>query len=111
MNNYTFDELYIGLKEEFEVTVTEEKMKQFENISGDINPLHINKEYANSKEKCLLQGIDINFKLPVFIGEKLKVVGEVKYLNEAYKVMEIKAFIKNEKGKKVSTALIKVGII
>ena len=44
MNSYTFDELYIGLKEEFEVTVTEKKMKQFENISGDINPLHINKE-------------------------------------------------------------------
>ena len=137
MNNYTFEELYLGLKEEFEVIVTEEKMKQFENMSGDINPLHINKEYANSKnmpdrvvygmltssfystlvgvylpgEKCLLQGIDIKFKVPVFIGEKLKVVGEIKYLNEAYRIAEIKAFIKNEKGKKISTATIKVGVI
>ena len=49
MNKYTFEELYIGLKEEFEVVITEEKMRQFENMSGDINPLHINKEYANSK--------------------------------------------------------------
>ena len=137
MNKYTFEELYIGLKEEFEVVITEEKMKQFENMSGDINPLHINKEYANFKnmpdrvvygmltssfystlvgvylpgEKCLLQGIDINFKAPVFIGDKLKVVGEIKYLNEAYKIVEIKAFIKNEKGKKISTATIKVGVI
>ena len=87
MKKYNFEDLYIGLKEEFEVIVTEEKMKQFEKLSGDINPLHLNEEYAKSKnmdgrvvygmltssfystlvgvylpgEKCLLQGIDISF--------------------------------------------------
>lgn len=49
MNKYKFEDLYLGLKEEFDVVVTEEKMKQFENLSGDINPLHINEEYASEK--------------------------------------------------------------
>ena len=137
MKKYNFEDLYIGLKEEFEVIVTEEKMKQFEKLSGDINPLHLNEEYAKSKnmdgrvvygmltssfystlvgvylprEKCLLQGIDISFKKPVFIGGKLKVIGEVKYLNEAYKIAEIKAYILNENNKKISTATIKIGVI
>ena len=137
MNKYKFEDLYLGLKEEFDVVVTEEKMKQFENLSGDINPLHIDEEYAKSKkmigkvvygmltssfystlvgvylpgEKCLLQGIDINFKKPVFIGEQLKVVGEVKYLNEVYRIAEIKAYILNKENKKISTATIKVGVI
>lgn len=137
MKKYEFNDLYIGLKEEFEVVITEENMKNFEKISGDLNPLHISKEYAKSKnmidrvvygmltssyystlvgmhlpgERCLLQGIDISFRLPVFIGEKLKIVGEISYINTLYKVVEIKAYIKNENGKKISTAKIKVGVL
>lgn len=137
MKKYEFNDLYIGLKEEFEVVITEENMKNFEKISGDLNPLHTSKEYAKSKnmidrvvygmltssyystlvgmrlpgERCLLQGIDISFRLPVFIGEKLKIVGEISYINTLYKVVEIKAYIKNENGKKISTAKIKVGVL
>lgn len=137
MNTYTFEELYVGLEESFQVTVTEKMMEEFENISGDINPLHLDEEYAKSKnmkgkvvygmatssfystlvgvylpgERCLLQGININFKHPVFVGEKLTVTGKISYLNEAYKIAEIKAYITNENNKKISTAEIKVGVI
>lgn len=137
MNTYNFEELYLGMEEKFEVVVTEKMMEEFESVSGDVNPLHLNEEYAKTKnmkgkvvygmltssfystlvgvylpgEKCLLQGINISFRQPVFIGEKLTVVGKVNYLNEAYKIIEIKAHILNEQNKKISTAEIKVGVI
>ena len=110
MKYYDFEDLYIGLKEEFEVVLTDDKMQKFKDISGDENPLHTNEELALKKgmlgkvvygmltssfystlvgvhlpgEKCLLQGIDIIFKKPVYLNEKLKVVGEIKYINEVY---------------------------
>ena len=58
-----------------------------------------------------MQGIDIIFKKPVYLNEKLKVVGEIKYINEVYRSIEIRAYIKNEKNEKVSVAKIKVGVI
>ena len=137
MKYYDFEDLYIGLKEEFEVVLTDDKMQKFKDISGDDNPLHSNEELALKKgmlgkvvygmltssfystlvgvhlpgEKCLLQGIDIIFKKPVYLNEKLKVVGEIKYINEVYRSIEIRAYIKNEKNEKVSVAKIKVGVI
>ena len=133
MKYYDFEDLYIGLKEEFEVVLTDDKMQKFKDISGDENPLHTNEELALKKgmlgkvvygmltssfystlvgvhlpgEKCLLQGIDIIFKKPVYLNEKLKVVGEIKYINEVYRSIEIRAYIKNEKNEKVSVAKIK----
>ena len=122
MNEYKFEDLYIGLKASFKMKITEEMMKGFEIMTGDINPLHINREYAKEKgmldkvvygmltssfystlvgvylpgKKCLLQGIEISFKKPVYIGEEIEIYGEISYLNEAYKIAEIKAYIKNE---------------
>ena len=137
MKYYDFEDLYIGLKEEFEVVLTDDKMQKFKDISGDENPLHTNEELALKKgmlgkvvygmltssfystlvgvhlpgEKCLLQGIDIIFKKPVYLNEKLKLVGEIIYINEVYRSIEIRAYIKNEKNEKVSVAKIKVGVI
>lgn len=136
MNEYKFEDLYIGLKASFKIKITEEMMKGFEIMTGDINPLHINQEYAKEKgmldkvvygmltssfystlvgvylpgKRCLLQGIEISFKKPVYIGEEIEIYGEISYLNEAYKIAEIKAYVKNE-SKKISTAKITVGVI
>lgn len=137
MKYYNFEDLYIGLKEEFEIVLTADKLEKFKEISGDENPLHTNEEFALKKgmlgkvvygmltssfystlvgvylpgEKCLLQGIDIAFKKPVYLNEKLIIVGKIKYLNEVYRMAEIRAYIKNEKNEKVSVAKIKVGVI
>lgn len=136
MKEYKFEDLYIGLKASFKMKITEEMMKGFEIMTGDINPLHINREYAKEKgmldkvvygmltssfystlvgvylpgKRCLLQGIEISFKKPVYIGEEIEIYGEISYLNEAYKIAEIKAYVKNG-SKKISTAKITVGVI
>lgn len=137
MNNYVFEDLYIGLSADFEAVITDEMLESFIKLSGDVNPLHTDEGYAKLNgmngrvihgmltsslystlvgvylpgEKCLLHGIDIVFKKPVYINEKVKIYGEVVYLNEVFKIAEIKAYIKNVKNQKISIAKIKVGVI
>jgi len=133
---YRFIDLKLGLSESFKTNVTTEMMTQFMKLSGDNNPLHTDKDFAKSHgfdgpivygmltssfystlvgvylpgKYCVLQGMDISFHGPVFSGEELNVVGEISYINEAYKQIEIKAYILNQQGKKISKAKIKVGI-
>ena len=137
MNSYKFLDIYIGLEYSFDKKVTSEMMNKFLDISGDNNPLHVDSEYSKEKgfqdrvvygllsssfystlvgvylpgKYCILQGINIQFSKPVFINDDLKIIGKVTYINEAYKQIEIKAFITNQDNKKVSKATIKVGVM
>lgn len=137
MNEYKFSDIEIGLEESFEVKIDASKMDKFLDISNDINPLHVDSNYAKKKgfpgrvvyglltssfystlvgvhlpgKHCILQGIDIQFSKPVYIGDALKISGKVSYINEAYKQIEIKAFITNQNNEKVSKATIKTGVL
>jgi 3-hydroxybutyryl-CoA dehydratase len=137
MKEYTFNEIKVGLEEKFAVIVSQEMMTGFCELSGDTNPLHIDSSYAQSHsfkdrvvyglltssfystlvgvhlpgKHALLQGINIQFNKPVFIGDQLSIVGEVSYTNEALKVIEIKATISNQEEGKVSSAKITVGLL
>jgi len=103
MNHYTFDQIEIGTTETFQVTIDPEKMDMFANMSGDLNPMHVDEDYAISKgyqgrlvygmlassfystlvgmylpgEKCLLNKCDVDYKKPVYIGDVLTVEGQV----------------------------------
>ena len=48
MNEYTFSDIAVGMKESFSYPVTQEKQHMFTSLTGDVNPLHCNPEYANS---------------------------------------------------------------
>ena len=137
MNEYKFSDIEIGLEESFEVKIDTSMMDKFLDISNDINPLHVDSNYAKKKgfpnrvvyglltssfystlvgvylpgKYCILQGIDIQFSKPVYIGDTLKISGKISYINEAYKQIEIKAFITNQNNEKVSKATIKTGVI
>ena len=137
MNQYKFLEIEVGLEATFEVEVDKSMMDKFLEISNDINPLHIDNNYARKKgfpervvyglltssfystlvgvylpgKYCILQGIDIQFSNPVYIGDALKICGKVTYINKSYKQVEIKSFITNQNNKRVSKATIKIGVI
>ena len=137
MNEYKFSDIQIGLEESFKVKIDVFKMDKFLEISNDINPLHIDSNYAKEKgfrskvvyglltssfystligvylpgKYCILQGINVQFSKPVYIDDTLKVSGKISYINVAYKQVEIKAFITNQNNKKVSKATIKIGVI
>ena len=137
MNAYRWSDLAVGLKHEFEATVTEEMMQRFLRDTGDCNPLHVDASYARGKgfagrvvygmltaslystlagvhlpgRHCLLQGIDVAFLSPVFVGDRLTVSGEIAYLNDSCRQAEIRARIVNAAGVKVSRARIKAGVL
>ncbi|MEH6450101.1 MAG: MaoC family dehydratase [Oleispira sp.] len=137
MNEFILDDIYIGLTQSFSVTITEEMLDKFLAVTEDTNPLHIDKSYALSKgfsdrvayglltasfystlvgvhlpgKFCILQGLDIIFTKPVYIGNTLTITGKVSYINDAYKQLEIRAIISNQDGIIVSRAKIKTGLI
>ncbi|WP_299125667.1 MaoC/PaaZ C-terminal domain-containing protein [uncultured Tenacibaculum sp.] len=137
MKTYSFLDIKIGLKHSFEVEVNEERMRKFYEISGDNNPMHIDEDYAKTKgmkdrvvygmltssfysklvgvylpgKFALLHSIEVQFSKPVFIGDKLTVVGEVTAINDLFRQIEVKAYILNDNNQKVSRAKIKIGLV
>jgi len=136
MNEFEFDTIYIGLQTSFTIDIDEGKMTSFLAITSDINPLHTDAKFAISKgfkdkvtygmlsasfystlvgvylpgRYSVLHGLNIQFMQPVYAGDTLTIIGEVVFINEYYKQIEIKATIINQDKTKVSKALIKVGI-
>ncbi len=122
--------------ESFTVTVTEEKMELFRQLSGDESPIHIDAEYAPQRgypgrvcygmlgasffstlagvylpgEHCLLHSVESKFAKPVFVGDILTVTGVVDEVNETFSEITIKASITNQNGKKVTRGIIKAGV-
>lgn len=134
MNHYTFDEIEIGLKETFPVKITEEHMAIFAKMSGDLNPMHIDSNYAKEHgykdkivygilassfystlvgmylpgEKCLLNKCDVDYRKPVYVGDNLNVYGEVVEKRNATRRIKIKGKMVNQEGITVNTAEITV---
>ena len=48
MQGYTIQQLEIGQKANFSKTITETDVYLFAGITGDVNPAHINQEYAKN---------------------------------------------------------------
>ena len=138
MNEYTYDEIEVGMKESFSVLINEEMVSNFTKYTGDINPMHIDKEYAVSKgydskivygmltasfystlagvylpgKNCLFYQCDTLFNNPVYEGDTLLVSGQVIDKSDAtLKKITVKAIIKNQKGKTVSRAKLVLGVM
>lgn len=136
MNTYTFDEIKIGQRESFSVTVTEAERDKFREITGDVNPLHNDPEYARSMghEKCvafgmlsaaylstlagvylpgkksLIQKTEVSFRKPVYVGDTLVITGEVTDKNDTFKIIEVKTEIKNQDGVKVVKGKMEIAV-
>ena len=60
---------------------------------------------------ALLHEISLQFSKPVFIGDKLKISGEVVSINDTFNQIVLKAQIINQNLQKISRAKIKIGIL
>jgi 3-hydroxybutyryl-CoA dehydratase len=136
MNAYEWDDLVLGLSAELQVIVTEEMMDHFRHITGDVNPLHVDRGYAVEQgfadrvvyglltasfystlagmylpgKHCLLHGLDVGFHKPVYAGDCLLVRGEVAYRNEVFRRAELLCVTVNQQGEKVAAGKLRVGV-
>lgn len=137
MNEYKIADISVGMKESFSVTVTEKMMDEFLDITGDVNPLHVDAEFAKERgfdnrvvygmltaslistlggcylpgKYCLIQGVDIKFAKPVFVGDVLEVTGEASKVDYDLRYLEVKITIKNQRNEKVLRGILKAGVI
>jgi 3-hydroxybutyryl-CoA dehydratase len=136
MNSLRWSDLFVGLTAGFHVEITAEMMDQFRAMSGDSNPLHLDPDFARRAGHrgpvvfgmltasfystlvgvylpgrfAVLQGLDVDFIRPVFVGDKVFVSGEVSFLSDAVRRVELKAFISDAAGQRVSKARIRAGL-
>ncbi|MCM1081997.1 MAG: dehydratase [Clostridium sp.] len=139
MNHYTYSEIQIGMNESFNEIITEEMQNLFCKMSGDINPMHMSDDYAVSRgiegvqgrlvygllvgslysrlvgvylpgEYCIFQECNIKWQKPVNINDELYVYGKVVDKDDRFKTITIRATIRNQHGKRVSSAELVVGI-
>ena len=136
MNDYSYEEIEVGKKESFCVTITEEMMKKFLEITGDVNPLHNDENYAVQMgnpgrvvygmltasflstlagvyipgKKSLIHEVKVKCVKPVYIGDVLTIEGVVDEKHDAFKLLVIKVTMRNASGAKVMRATMQVSV-
>lgn len=114
-----YEDIPLGHEESFDVSVTEDMILSFARLSGDFNPLHVDKEYgkASAYKKNVVHGMllasffsqligmycpgrnslylsqTLKFKRPVFAGDTLTVRGQVIQKTDITRVITLKTEI------------------
>ena len=73
MRSYCFEDLIIGMKAEYRRTITQEDVKIFSEVSGDINPLHLDETFASRTmfKSRIIHGIYTASMISAVIGTQL----------------------------------------
>ena len=126
-----YEELKIGMKASVAKTITETDVVLFAGISTDINPLHINDEYAKTTQfdgriahgilvsglissalanklpgpGCIYMGQELKFTAPVHIGDTVTATVEITELRDDKKIVKLSTNCTNQEGKTVITGV------
>lgn len=134
LSNFTYDEISIGQTAEYSKQIGEQDIQLFAAVSGDVNPLHLDAEFAATtpfKERIahgmltgaiisaalalelpgpgtVYLGQTLRFRLPVKIGDQITVKLEVteKRDDKGFVTLDCKAL--NQAGKTVATGVAEV---
>lgn len=124
MENVTYEELTLGLSARLLRTVTREDIQAFAAVSGDINPAHLNPEYADATmfEGVIAHGMlgaalisalfgtqfpgpgtiylgqELKFIKPVRIGDTLTVLSTVSEKDDVKKRVVMDCLVTNQHG-------------
>ncbi|KAB0588824.1 bifunctional enoyl-CoA hydratase/phosphate acetyltransferase [Comamonas kerstersii] len=127
MENVTYDELTVGQSARLLRTVCLEDIQAFAAVSGDINPAHLNAEYADSTmfhgviahgmlgaalisalfgtqfpgPGTIYLGQELKFTRPVRIGDTLTVLATVAEKDDEKKRVKMDCLVTNQKGEVV----------
>ena len=107
-HGYYFEDLSVGMSESYTRTVGDHDIQQFAEVSGDVNPVHLDDEFAATtrfKKRiahgmlsgsyistvvgtklpgpgCLYVSQTLKFRAPVFIGDEVTATVTITELNE-----------------------------
>lgn len=119
---YQFDEIEFGQKTKFSIEINESLVNEFAQISGDYNPLHMNKDFASKTKfgKRICHGMllasffskligmhlpgknslyfsqTLDFQLPCFLGDTVTIEGEVIDKSPSTGIITIKTTVTNQ---------------
>lgn len=129
LENRPYDTLKIGDQATFEKTLTERELALFAAVSGDMNPLHLNDDFAKTTQfggriahgmwsgslisaalamklpgpGTIYLGQEVKFSRPVRLNDTLTVTLTVKELRDDKKIVTLDTTVTNQDGKKVVT--------
>lgn len=129
LENRPYDTLKIGDQATFEKTLTERELVLFAAVSGDMNPLHLNDDFAKTTQfggriahgmwsgslisaalaiklpgpGTIYLGQEVKFSRPVRLNDTLTVTLTVKELRDDKKIVTLDTTVTNQDGKKVVT--------
>jgi 3-hydroxybutyryl-CoA dehydratase len=131
------EDFEVGQHVSFNKTFTEDDMRRFIEITGDVNPLHVDEEFARKTKfgRRVLQGMltasifstmvgmllpgtgaiyrsqTIKFLLPVYLGETVTAHFVVRSVDRAKHRLEIDTWIENEAGQHVIEGTCEAGLL
>ena len=131
------EDFQVGQRASFSKTFTEADVQRFIEITGDVNPLHVDEEFAAGTPfgRRILQGMltasifstmvgmllpgtgaiyrsqTIRFLLPVHVGETVTAHFVVRSVDHARHRLEIEAWIENEAGQRVIEGACEAGLL
>jgi len=122
INELKYDDVFIGQQESFTINITESMVEKFSNLSGDLNPLHMDDKFAESSSfnKRIVHGMllasffsqligmklpgknalyfsqTLNFRSPCYIDDEIEVVGEVIEKSDSTQIITVSTSIFNK---------------
>lgn len=134
LSNFVYEDLEIGTSSEFKKTLTEKELVLFAAVSGDVNPVHLDAEFAKKSMfgERIAHGLwsgslisaalatqlpgpgtiylsqDLNFKRPVKLGDTLTVKLSVASKDDEKKRVTLDCVVVNQDDKEVVTGVAKV---
>ena len=134
LSNYTFDEITIGQKASYTRTVTEADVHLFAAVSGDVNPVHLDAQFAAQTRfgeriahgmltgafvsaalamelpgpGTIYLGQSLRFRLPVKLGDTITVELEVVEKMDKRQFVSLRCNAVNQDGKVVASGTAEV---
>ena len=127
LENFTFDELVIGQSASYSRVVTDEAVRLFAAVSGDVNPVHLDEEFAAATQfkgriahgmftaglisaaiamelpgpGATYLGQELRFERPVRIGDTITVELTVSAKTPGKNFVQLQTIARNQHGKTV----------
>ena len=137
MGLHTIDDFEVGQHVTFTKTFTEDDVERFIEITGDVNPLHVDEEFAKGTQfgRRVLHGMltasmfstmvgmflpgrgaiyrsqSIRFLLPVHAGETVTAHFVVRSIDRGKHRLTIDSWIENEAGQRVLDGVCEAGLL